>query len=115
MLRVVDHVVRVLFVFFFFFFNDTATTEIYTLSLHDALPIWLMSLVGSAAGQPQYRRFTRTPYYTEIGRASCRGRGEISVVAVLLKKKTDSMNFFDPNILGSRIIFCAFSHAGTGY
>src|SRR5437773_9716847 len=27
-------------VFFFFFFNDTATTEIYTLSLHDALPIF---------------------------------------------------------------------------
>jgi len=25
--------------YFFFFFNDTATTEIYTLSLHDALPI----------------------------------------------------------------------------
>src|SRR5690554_7969050 len=29
------------FSFFFFFFNDTATTEIYTLSLHDALPILL--------------------------------------------------------------------------
>src|SRR6267154_6595798 len=28
----------VVFCFFFFFFNDTATTEIYTLSLHDALP-----------------------------------------------------------------------------
>src|SRR5256885_8323153 len=28
------------FSFFFFFFNDTATTEIYTLSLHDALPIF---------------------------------------------------------------------------
>src|SRR5436190_8452716 len=28
--------------FFFFFFNDTATTEIYTLSLHDALPICTM-------------------------------------------------------------------------
>src|SRR5438270_12374150 len=28
-----------LFFLFFFFFNDTATTEIYTLSLHDALPI----------------------------------------------------------------------------
>ena len=27
-----------------FFFNDTATTEIYTLSLHDALPIWLEKL-----------------------------------------------------------------------
>src|SRR2546427_8702456 len=26
----------------FFFFNDTATTEIYTLSLHDALPIWIV-------------------------------------------------------------------------
>src|SRR2546429_2357620 len=30
--------------FFFFFFNDTATTEIYTLSLHDALPIFEVSL-----------------------------------------------------------------------
>src|SRR2546430_17691857 len=30
-----------LLIFFFFFFNDTATTEIYTLSLHDALPICL--------------------------------------------------------------------------
>src|SRR5258705_6942660 len=28
------------FFYFFFFFNDTATTEIYTLSLHDALPIY---------------------------------------------------------------------------
>src|SRR5258707_6517151 len=28
---------------FFFFFNDTATTEIYTLSLHDALPIFLLA------------------------------------------------------------------------
>src|SRR6266545_7812241 len=34
--------------FFFFFFNDTATTEIYTLSLHDALPI---SFFGAGAGQ----------------------------------------------------------------
>src|SRR4051794_41922953 len=29
-------------IFFFFFFNDTATTEIYSLSLHDALPISLV-------------------------------------------------------------------------
>src|SRR2546426_8225990 len=33
--------------FFFFFFNDTATTEIYTLSLHDALPISRRSLTPS--------------------------------------------------------------------
>src|SRR2546430_4573718 len=39
-------VVRALFVFFFF--NDTATTEIYTLSLHDALPIYL-TLIGLGA------------------------------------------------------------------
>src|SRR5205809_5350602 len=31
--------------FFFFFFTDTATTEIYTLSLHDALPIWTVTLL----------------------------------------------------------------------
>src|SRR2546425_5244066 len=35
---------------FFFFFNDTATTEIYTLSLHDALPIYYGS--GSIATLP---------------------------------------------------------------
>src|SRR3712207_6991704 len=34
--------------FFFFFFNDTATTEIYTLSLHDALPISAGGLAASA-------------------------------------------------------------------
>src|SRR2546427_5027583 len=31
---------RLYMISLFFFFNDTATTEIYTLSLHDALPIW---------------------------------------------------------------------------
>ena len=35
---------RVIYVFFFF--NDTATTEIYTLSLHDALPIFLLNISG---------------------------------------------------------------------
>src|SRR2546430_15318905 len=34
--------------FFFFFFNDTATTEIYTLSLHDALPISIIALTAKA-------------------------------------------------------------------
>src|SRR5256885_16340281 len=38
---------RIISCFFFFFFNDTATTEIYTLSLHDALPIsTLMNILG---------------------------------------------------------------------
>src|SRR5688572_31056682 len=36
-------------ILFYFFFNDTATTEIYTLSLHDALPICSGSMVSSDA------------------------------------------------------------------
>src|SRR4051794_41670354 len=41
------------FLFYFFFFNDTATTEIYTLSLHDALPILTdRRLAGLAVLQP---------------------------------------------------------------
>src|SRR5260370_40959662 len=35
----------------FFFFNDTATTEIYTLSLHDALPITLEEAIGRISGK----------------------------------------------------------------
>src|SRR5256885_3821729 len=35
--------------FFFFFFNDTATTEIYTLSLHDALPIYRCDGAGGGS------------------------------------------------------------------
>src|SRR2546426_12693732 len=37
---------------FFFFFNDTATTEIYTLSLHDALPIWMRTCWLAPAERP---------------------------------------------------------------
>src|SRR3712207_7395830 len=44
--------------FLFFFFNDTATTEIYTLSLHDALPI---SRGARAVGQPRPARSRRRP------------------------------------------------------
>src|SRR5258708_22195732 len=42
--------------YLFFFFNDTATTEIYTLSLHDALPI----SSGCAAYPPRRRRSSRS-------------------------------------------------------
>src|SRR6266508_6080597 len=53
--------------FFFFFFNDTPTTEIYTLSLHDALPIRRLRRPdclrpgrrGPAAGTPADRKSTR--------------------------------------------------------
>src|SRR3712207_8310675 len=39
----------------FFFFNDTATTEIYTLSLHDALPIYLSAWNKNSANFPVSR------------------------------------------------------------
>src|SRR5256885_416754 len=39
----------------FFFFNDTATTEIYTLSLHDALPIWRSRVDLDRAGERPHR------------------------------------------------------------
>ena len=43
------------FVSFLFFFNDTATTEIYTLSLHDALPIWVkISDFGMSREEEEY-------------------------------------------------------------
>src|SRR3989442_11752126 len=47
----------VLIHFFLFFFNDTATTEIYTLSLHDALPIY----VPAPAVQPAKKAVVKPP------------------------------------------------------
>src|SRR5256885_5679938 len=44
----------------FFFFNDTATTEIYTLSLHDALPIWSWP-TPSGQALPYERRLPHFP------------------------------------------------------
>src|SRR2546430_8831409 len=46
--------------FIFFFFNDTATTEIYTLSLHDALPIFLAEEVNKII----FRRLRLPAYNT---------------------------------------------------
>src|SRR2546422_8492997 len=44
-----------------FFFNDTATTEIYTLSLHDALPICCTSSSSSISRSSTCRRIVRRP------------------------------------------------------
>src|SRR2546422_6577575 len=91
-------------VFFFFFFNDTATTEIYTLSLHDALPISAVHrgelheggaslarravhLVASehldlAVVEPQDRKSTRLNS----------SHGYISYAVFCLKKKKEKQN-----------------------
>src|SRR2546428_12695067 len=47
--------------FFFFFFNDTATTEIYTLSLHDALPISARTPLPKDCWWPNVSASSREP------------------------------------------------------
>src|SRR5438128_11135409 len=75
-------------IFFFFFFNDTATTEIYTLSLHDALPISLPRRDRGAAAQSSSEAPPRHP--GAVDRKSTRlnsSHGSISYAVFCLKKK----------------------------
>src|SRR2546429_3352183 len=74
--------------FFFFFFNDTATTEIYTLSLHDALPILLAQLVLEIARQRLVDLGVEP--FDDVDRKSTRlnsSHGYISYAVFCLKKK----------------------------
>src|SRR2546427_899001 len=81
----------------FFFFNDTATTEIYTLSLHDALPIWvkvlgIASANASATGRRSANDWPRLPRTTfrRKDRKSTRlnsSHSQISYAVFCLKKK----------------------------
>src|SRR4051812_50193498 len=91
---------------FFFFFNDQATTEIYTLSLHDALPIslfWLLfssSLSSSSSDQVPFASFSN-PFFSlkllfnllSLDRKSTRlnsSHMSISYAVFCLKKKRNS-------------------------
>src|SRR5256885_4596368 len=75
-------------VFFFFFFNDTATTEIYTLSLHDALPIsrtppaWWTAHRGRTARPPAAPTILRSEEHTSELQSPCN-----LVCRLLLEKK----------------------------
>src|SRR2546429_4801490 len=59
---------------FFFFFNDTATTEIYTLSLHDALPICIT--MHAMTWSPAAPSGSGTPYTAASAMAGWRSRSE---------------------------------------
>src|SRR2546422_2918447 len=59
------YVLQISSLFFFFFFNDTATTEIYTLSLHDALPISSMNRMSPAPSEVSMP--TRSPGRSSTG------------------------------------------------
>src|SRR2546427_10932971 len=75
--------------FFFFFFNDTATTEIYTLSLHDALPICRQVSVRGRCGHPG-RAAARHLRLQPRDRKSTRlnsSHSQISYAVFCLKKK----------------------------
>src|SRR3712207_8459798 len=51
----------------FFFFNDTATTEIYTLSLHDALPIWPLHQFDRVERASEASERTRSKRQSDAG------------------------------------------------
>src|SRR2546429_6786567 len=96
-----------LFSSFFFFFNDTATTEIYTLSLHDALPIWRghqrlcgRSLPGGAGRAPRRPERPRAHGLEPRGRHQGRSEEHTSelqsrlhlVCRLLLEKKKQELH-----------------------
>src|SRR2546429_7288672 len=83
-------------IFFFFFFNDTATTEIYTLSLHDALPISFLPSSFERCGGKTRHHDRRVGKRWEAASSAARDRkstrlnsshGYISYAVFCLKKK----------------------------
>src|SRR5258708_30017192 len=91
---------------FFFFFNDTATTEIYTLSLHDALPI---------SNLPPWARPPHWPYWPvshgfhakQADRKSTRLNSShqiISYAVFCLKKKKHTSELQSPDHLVCRLL-----------
>src|SRR5256885_5649217 len=83
---------------FFFFFNDTATTEIYTLSLHDALPIceasldlWLSATAGDTDVQVTVSEVRRSEEHTSELQSPC------NLVCRLLLEKKKTMNYNTAN------------------
>src|SRR6476661_575272 len=94
---------------FFFFFNDTATTEIYTLSLYDALPIW-------SGGRPSSSSCTASSPAPPGGSPRCTRRSEEHtselqshlnlVCRLLLEKKKKNTNQQSPLYRTSRFQQC---------
>src|SRR3712207_8937845 len=79
-----------------FFFNDTATTEIYALSLHDALPIFFLTVQDSTPTTPKKARYSVPSADGSTGKSPIRDRkstrlnsshANISYAVFCLKKK----------------------------
>src|SRR5690348_18111835 len=87
----------------FFFFNAPATTEIYTLSLHDALPISAAILYGEDSGASEVLREIRKRGGTVSGFESVLRSKDGSNIPVLDRKST-RLNSSHPSI--SYAVFC---------
>src|SRR3712207_7394943 len=89
---------------FFFFFNDTATTEIYTLSLHDALPIYTETI--HLEGPKKYSRTIN--YDLLLGQRATRDIRHPDTREILVRKNRDRkstrLNSSHANI--SYAVFC---------
>src|SRR5256885_6532692 len=84
--------------FFFFFFNDTATTEIYTLSLHDALPILSFSPDGKRLS------FTNTKENGIELWVADTATGQAKLDAVLLRSEEHTSELQSPCNLVCRLL-----------
>src|SRR5437016_11229232 len=97
------------FYFFVFFFNDTATTEIYTLSLHDALPI--SSLPGGVVLEfvmPHFQKYAICRTRSEEHTSELQSLTNL-VCRLLLEKKKNNVSLslapFTITPFGHRIVF----------
>src|SRR5258708_32850442 len=84
-----------------FFFNDTATTEIYTLSLHDALPISVLAAKAPGFGDRRKEMLQDIAIVTGADRKSTRLNSShqiISYAVFCLKKKTTNRTVLNEKI-----------------
>src|SRR5580698_11465863 len=83
------------FFLFFFFFNDTATTEIYTLSLHDALPICCARYLGLRERRSTQSLGRGIEYYDRSEEHTSELQSHVNLVCRLLleKKKKNIYSF----------------------
>src|ERR1043166_6914957 len=101
---------HVVFFVSFFFFNDTATTEIYTLSLHDALPISVRSVLEEQAQRPRRRRLLGRRFLEDL---------EALDVALVLEDARDlgfqpRRGHVDARVLGGHRVADPREHVGNG-
>src|SRR3712207_8319329 len=88
-----------MYVLYFFFFNDTATTEIYTLSLHDALPIFNVG-VSLYVGRGDFARAVA------VNRQGL-GLGAVELEGHLLQVKYDVGRVLDDAAYGRELVLDA--------